>query len=745
VDFRRRLLVLYAIPGAALAAIWARSFHVQVLGHGRAVREAAALGQRSRQVMGTRGRVLDADGTTLAEDRTVVRLVFVPAEWATRERFRCGACGAVAFRTTPRWSDRPDRAPAAPRRCTCGAPRETFEALPAEDVGPLEDALRLPPGTLAAAAEDRMEEIDELVEVGVTEAVLGLGSGGIAREARARKLTRAEVLAERAPALEEHEFRVDDLRRILQADWYGRPVALRVFRNPLTGGVLTRKWIETGAEALIEGDAAGRYRGFRAEPAVERWYPEGALIAHAIGYVGEFGDPKARQRYFTERGEKVPSIDVRVGRMGVEAAYEDALRGLPGRVLDERDEEGVFSRRTVVVKPERGQDVRLHLRLRACREAQRLLQEAATMEGYCVDGPPSAGFIAMDAETGAIRAWAETPSFDANENLAAVTDALERADAQEDALQAAPPEDLAVVAVDPGIGWSRVARVAVEPGSSLKILTALALLHSGHAVPESYVCVGPRRSEKDMPGCHVHTDAVGPEEALAQSCNRYFADATTESSWYPLHARLLPEWAAKTGIGQRPPLDYPSRPAGVYRVRPADYALRQMAIGQAVTVTPVQMVRLAALLATGGRLPHPRLAGDVGAHPLLPAAEQVAIDPVALSRVRAGMRGCVTRGTARTVFAQLALPPTVEVYGKTGTATVSGSAWGPAKRRPPPGLTEREFPQHLWFVGYATEGGGRPLAFAVVLHGRWTGMGGDAAAGVAGRFLAWWYGEGSAR
>jgi penicillin-binding protein 2 len=745
VDFRRRLLVLYAIPGAALAAIWARSFHVQVLGHERALREAASLGQRSRQVMGTRGRVLDAEGAALAEDRTVVRLLFVPAEWATRERFRCDSCGAVAFRPTPRWSDRPDRAPLAPRRCTCGAPRERFEALPAEDVGPLEDAMRLPPGTLAAAAEDRMEEIAELVEVGVTEAVLGLEAGAIAREARARGVERAEVLAERAPALEDHEFRVDDLRRLLKADWYGRPVSLRVFRNPLTGGVLTRKWIDTPAEALIEGDAAGRYRGFRAEPAVERWYPEGALLAHAIGYVGEFGSDQARRRYFAERGEQVPSIDVRVGRMGVEAAYEDALRGLPGRVLDERDEDGVFSRRTVTVKPERGQDVRLHLRLSACREAQRLLQEAATMEGYCVDGPPSAGFLAMDAETGAIRAWAETPSFDANENLAAVTDALERADAQEDALRAAPPQDLAVVDVDPGIGWSRVARVAVEPGSSLKILTALALLHSGHPVPEGYVCAGPRRHDKDTPGCHVHAEPIGPEEALAQSCNRYFADATTDSSWYPLHARLLPEWAARTGIGQRPPFDYPSRPAGVYRVKPADYALRQMAIGQAVTVTPVQMVRLAALVATGGRLPHPRLALALGDHPLPPAADPVALDPVALSRVRAGLRGCVTRGTARAVFAKHALPPTVEVFGKTGTATVTGSAWAPAKRRPAPGTGEREIPQHLWFVGYATEDGGRPLAFAVVLHGRWTGMGGDDAAGVAARFLAWWYGQGSAR
>jgi cell division protein FtsI/penicillin-binding protein 2 len=157
------------------------------------------------------------------------------------------------------------------------------------------------------------------------------------------------------------------------------------------------------------------------------------------------------------------------------------------------------------------------------------------------------------------------------------------------------------------------------------------------------------------------------------------------------------------------------------------------------------MVRLVALLANGRRLPYPRLTAAVGDRPLAAAGDDVALDPVALSRVRAGMRACVTRGTARREFDRHPLPPDVEVWGKTGTATTNWGAWKKANRRPPPVGSERTDPQHLWFVGWATRPGTSPLAFAVVLHGRWEGMGGDVAAGCVARFLGWWYGEGRDR
>src|SRR4029078_10709954 len=135
-------------------AVWLRVGWVQIVSvdHWRA--RGGAARSISRGVEAVRGRIVDADGRVLATDRSVLRLSFSPDEWASRARFRCTACGTVAFRRSSEYlkplPDGSRRPPPPPARCACGATADAFVALSDEDFQPLEDDLGVPRGALSA-------------------------------------------------------------------------------------------------------------------------------------------------------------------------------------------------------------------------------------------------------------------------------------------------------------------------------------------------------------------------------------------------------------------------------------------------------------------------------------------------------------------------------------------------------------------------------------------------------------------
>lgn len=769
--FRRRLLVLLLATAAALAIVWGRVFQLQIVA-GEGYRQTAeASTRRTESVLGSRGSIVDAKGEPLALDRSVVQLVFSPAEWATRERFRCRRCGTMVFARTPRYFDRGEQPVVPPRACSCGAKRAELEPVAAEDLEPLESALNLPPGTLAAAADDRMEALERTIEIVTTDRVLGLEKGVKARarelersiaarlgagggSARAKELAIDRILADLAPELAEHAFEAEDARVEQRSDRYARPIVLTEFTVPRRPSILLKR-LSDEAERLLELDCDGRYRGFRSESARERWYPQERLLAQLIGITGAFASAEEIKAFRARYGAETVLEETRLGRMGLEARYDEELRGLPGVIVREKDNTGAFTEVRVVRAPVRGKEIRLHLGLVACREVQRILLDVATDDGYAGEGAASAGFVAMEAETGHVVALAETPDFDLNGDRAMFTKRVEneQGDARtvvDGVATADPAKDPAFfVARDvlPSPVLSRVFRIAVEPGSSLKILTALSLLHSGHPLPDSYQCRGPSTdvigsnhvmSNNDRPGCHHHgpVDLVG---MLTVSCNRFCADCASDATWFAVHSELFPRWASTCGIGRSPGVDFPSASSGQYPEELERPRIRQVAIGQGVMATPIQMVRLAALVANGHFLPFPRLAADVDGVPVRDGGVEVEIDPAALAKVRAGMRGCVeTEGG--TAYGRFANDPTlagVTVYGKTGTATATGGEW--ISDDPDDQLTDKKKPQHLWFVGYASRAGTPTIAFACVLHARKGGAGGEVAAPVVARFLHHWY------
>ncbi|TFV47188.1 penicillin-binding protein [Blastococcus sp. TF02A-35] len=242
------------------------------------------------------------------------------------------------------------------------------------------------------------------------------------------------------------------------------------------------------------------------------------------------------------------------------------------------------------------------------------------------------------------------------------------------------------------------------PGSSMKAITATALLSSGALTPSTAVpCPGTTvvdgREFENQDQFDLGT--VPFTEAFAQSCNTTFIQQGLE-----LPDAALAEAAAAYGVGTdwQLPVDVfggkvPSDSTGTTKAANA--------IGQGqVLMSPAQMALVAAGIASGTPAAPVEVVGGepAGAAPAGPSAE-------VLEALRPMMRQVVLSGTAT------ALADRGEVFGKTGTAEYGSNT--------PPD-------SHGWFVGYRLGGAGGDLAFAVLVEG---GQSSSAAVAVTDAFL----------
>ncbi|MDT7688008.1 MAG: stage sporulation protein [Acidobacteriota bacterium] len=202
---------------------------------------------------------------------------------------------------------------------------------------------------------------------------------------------------------------------------------------------------------------------------------------------------------------------------------------------------------------------------------------------------------------------------------------------------------------------------ATPPGSAVKPFTMLTALRAGSLDEETRVyCRGRYRHEDFKINCSHprYRAAFGPAQALANSCNYFFAHVA-ESLDGDTYARTLREFGfgARTGGGDE------HEAAGLL---PRETPRVQEMLGESseLRVTPAQLAAAYTALFNGGRLLAPRVARAEGFTPLVRARLDVA--PAHRALLLAGMRGVVTYGTASR--AGLATLP-VYVFGKTGTST----------------------------------------------------------------------------
>jgi penicillin-binding protein 2 len=441
------------------------------------------------------------------------------------------------------------------------------------------------------------------------------------------------------------------------------------------------------------------------QPVPLRNYPLGPAAAHALGRVGEITERQlAAQK---SSGVRAGAI---VGQAGLEASWNGRLMGVEGH-------------RRVIVNS-RGVEVREAARQDAVDGPEFTLTLDARLQSAmeAAFGDRNGSAVALDPQTGAVLALVSRPAYDPN----AFATGIE-------------PAEWAGLISDPATPLlNRAIQGQYSPGSLFKVISATAALEEGTVTPETkLLCPGQLTIYGTVFHCNVASGHgwVDLKHAIAVSCNVYFYQVGVK-----LGIERLARYAKRLGLGQRTGIDLPHEMRGLmpdpeWKERATGkpwYAGEtvSVAIGQGqVTVTPIQMARVAACVANGGHLVQPHLVRRVGRTDVPPPAwKPTGLRPETLEVVRAGMCAAVSAGTARR-----ARMSDVEVCGKTGSAQVVSRD----RLRQAHG-TREDFLPHAWFMGFAPRE--RPtVAFAfLVEHGA---SGGRTAAPIARKFLQTCFGS----
>jgi peptidoglycan glycosyltransferase len=393
-----------------------------------------------------------------------------------------------------------------------------------------------------------------------------------------------------------------------------------------------------------------------------RLYPENDLFAHALGYS------------FIDRGNA-----------GIERFRNDELAGISDEFTT------IFEELTG--GRDEGDDVRLTLDPAAQRTAIQAL------------GGRRGAVVALEPDTGRVRVMASFPQYDPN----------------------AVRTDFASLANDDASPLvNRATQATYPPGSSFKVVTAVAAIDSGEFRPDSIVDGSSPVEISGVPLFNCCTEGQGDFGPIPLSTA---LENSVNTAWAQVGERIgrgtLVRYMKRFGFYADPPLDYPDgqlAPSGVFN-RDGDlvdegFDVGRAAIGQGgaegeTRATPLQMAMVAAAIGNDGRLMEPRLTDRV-VDPEGRVQERVEPEEAAqvmsaetARQVQGMMRSVVQSGTAAGAGLQ-----SIDAAGKTGTAEVAGGTSNQA-----------------WFISFAPVDDPE-IAIAVTVE-RTQGQGGTVAAPIA--------------
>ena len=412
---------------------------------------------------------------------------------------------------------------------------------------------------------------------------------------------------------------------------------------------LQRHMVPADAREIL----ALKIKGVSGEREYQRFYPAGEVASQLVGFT---------------------NVDDQ-GIAGLELAYDDWLKGVPGKKKYIKDLHGEVVRDIGVIEPARpGRDLRLSIDLRLQYLEHRELRKAVT-----AIGADSGSIVTLDAHTGEILAMVNYPAYNPNSSKGA----------------------------DPASMRNRAVTDVYEPGSTMKTLTLVAALESGRFTTQTMIDTNPGRIRV---GPKVYPDPrnyglISVSRVIEKSSQVGVTKIALDLGHEPIR-----EVFNRFGIGHAPGTGFPGESAGSLPDRVRWYATEKvsLAFGYGISATPLQLARAYSVFANEGlQSPLSLLALDGE-----PRQGERIVSPQ-IAREVLGVLHAVTgdEGTARK-----ARVPGFPVGGKTGTVHKVG----------PQGYLANQYV--AWFAGIAPIDNPRIVTVVVINDPKGAAYGGGAVA-----------------
>ena len=436
--------------------------------------------------------------------------------------------------------------------------------------------------------------------------------------------------------------------------------------------------------------------GITAEVGLSRTYPWGADLGHVVGYVGPVSDYDLSRIDDEDPLLQIPKFQI--GKTGAENKMERRLRGTAGTKRIEVNAVGRVMRELDRKEGNSGADIQLTIDARLQSYVQARLDNK------------SAGAVVLDLENGDLRAVASAPTFDPNMFVRGISVANWR-DLNENKYR-----PLAAKAV----------QGTYPPGSTFKMVTALAALEDGKITPEETIrCNG----WVEVYGTRFHCwkraghGNVNLHESIKQSCDCYYYEISQRVGIDKISAM-----ARKLGLGVKHDLPLSAVASGLApdkawkkEVRNKDWRIGDTvnaSIGQGyVLSSPLQLAVMAGRLATGRNIT-PRLTRAIdGVEEPSGLGDDLGINENYLRRVRNAM-GDVLNSSRGTAYRSRINGSEIKMAGKTGTSQVRRITAEERAR----GVTRNadlpwERRDHALFVSFAPIENPRFAVAVIVEHG----------------------------
>jgi penicillin-binding protein 2 len=428
----------------------------------------------------------------------------------------------------------------------------------------------------------------------------------------------------------------------------------------------------------------------RVEQTPQRRYPPNGMLAHVFGYVQEISPEQLEEPRYKDKRYKPGDI---IGQNGLEAVYDDYLRGRDGYRKVIVDSRGHIQKEIEVVPPVPGQDLITTIDLDLQQVAEEQLQKSSTKRGV---------IVAMDPNNGEILAMVSYPNFDPNLFSQRITTKAGRAEYT--ALLNDPQTPL----------LNRAIQAKYPPGSTWKIPMAVAGLQQGVITIDksNLVCGGGIQVGNKFTRCMGNHGTPDLRTAITRSCDGYFYRLGLKMTITGIMA-MVDEFDLNRRSGIDLPhesLNFTPSPDFKAKMNPRDPEWRDIdtvyaSFGQVYDiVTPITMLRTVAGVGMGGKLYIPHLLkefrpiGQEGeadyraSHtfkPLDPQRLNPKIIPIPEEQHKVvvdGMWGVVNNGGTGASIKMAGF----DIAGKTGTAQVVGLGKDSGANK-----------DHSWFVSYA--------------------------------------------